>query len=234
MTYCGERTIVKAQPGEYTASSLRCRAWTCAECQPQRSRQLVAQAHGGAPTTFLTLTSRRKPELTPYDAAMNLSRAWRLLRLRIMRHRKLKNLPFLAVFEATQNGWPHLHILLRSIWIDQRWISAQMAELADAPVVDIQRIRNRAQVNAYVAKYVGKAPHKFGSAKRYWQSRDYDLRPAQPEKLPWREGVDWWQTSRNLGAWCRSMEALAWSVERLGLHKARARPPPGAALRPLL
>lgn len=82
--------------------------------------------------------------------------------------------PFLAVVEKTEAGWPHLHILARAKWIDWAWLRAQMHALLDSPQVRVKRLRARDVRTSYCVKYCGKATHKFASAKRYWQSRDYD------------------------------------------------------------
>ena len=173
--YCGENCLSRHEGTAIVAVSLRCRAWTCEDCKDQRKRQLIAQCHEGSPNTFVTLTLRRIAGRTPNQAALVLSRAWRLLRLRIMRRYKIKKLPFALVMEAHVSGFPHAHILLRSIWIDQKWMSEQMRDIADSPVVSIERIDNKARIAGYVAKYCGKCAHKFGTAKRYYFSRDYDL-----------------------------------------------------------
>lgn len=213
MGYCRERSIVNSGDGRYAAVSLKCRAWTCPNCTDMRQKQLVAQACGGEPNTFLTLTSRVRPSLTPNEAAARLSHAWRLLRLRLMRKYKLKRLPFLAVCEATKAGWPHLHILLRAPYLDWKFIKAVMQDLDDSPVIDIQRIDHKGRIAGYVAKYAGKAVHKFGTSKRYWQSQDYDLRPdADPRAKP-LPGAGWEQWSWDIKRIARSWEELGWKVE---------------------
>ena len=159
MPYCGDSTIVKRSPGQREARPLLCRSWSCSDCAPRRRRRLIAEAHGGNPTAFLTLTSRRQPGQTPADAAQALSHAWRKLRLRAMRHYKLDKLPFIAVFEKTILGWPHLHILLRATWLDQRWLSAQMDELLQSPVVWIRRIKSKERSRAIAQSIVARLEH---------------------------------------------------------------------------
>lgn len=86
---------------------------------------------------------------------------------------KADALPFLAVFEATKLGEPHLHILCRADWVDQRWLSAIMKEQIGAPIVDVRRVRQGDRALLYVSKYIGKSPHRFSGTKRYWTSLDY-------------------------------------------------------------
>lgn len=172
---CSEWALVKTQNSTMTVEPLKCKCWTCEYCSPMRSRQLVRSAFMGRPDTFLTLTVNPKFFAGPDDRARRLARAWRLLRLRIMRRYGWKKLPFLAVFEKTKAGEPHLHILLRSTWISQKFVSDTMLELMGAPIIDIRRIDDQKKLTAYVAKYVGKDPTMYRGTKRYWSSRDYEL-----------------------------------------------------------
>lgn len=258
MSYCCSEIVVKTVDRVKTAVSLRCRAWTCPDCAPQRKNQLIAEAIGGQPNTFLTLTSRRVHNKTPDQAAKQLSHAWRLIRLRYMRYKPeldkwraqcrdakangralptkpklptkngklvLRKLPFAAVIEATKLGWPHLHILLRSVWIDQAWLSAQMAELHDSPHVWIERIDRKSIIAGYVAKYAGKCAHKFGTAKRYWKSQDYELRPPQKERFKASAGEGWERWQMTIGRWIADLRTCGFVTERLSMHKATAAPP---------
>ncbi len=88
------------------------------------------------------------------------------------------SIPYFAVFEATQLGQPHLHVLCRLKWIDQRWLSDFMRAAIDAPIVDIRRCTSGRAAARYVSKYLGKAPNKFGTSKRYWCTKDYVHAPA--------------------------------------------------------
>lgn len=226
MTYCGERCLSRHVDQGKVAITLRCRAWTCPECREQRKRQLIAQAIGGKPEIFLTLTLRRQPQRTALSAARELARGWRLLRLRVMRDRGWKRLPFIAVFEPHQSGWPHLHILLRCKYIDQRWLSAQWQDITkDSFKVDIRKADSPGRSAAYCAKYVGKGSAKFGTCKRYWQTRDFDLRsPVARPPLP--PGFGWEREDICLERWINAFKTLGWHVERVSQHQASARPPP--------
>ena len=94
-------------------------------------------------------------------------------------HRKVRlpnhKLYFIAIFEQTKLGEPHLHICARSQWLDQEWLSAQMAYYIGARIVDVRRIANRNKAAKYVAQYTKKAPKLFDGCKRYWRSIGYKL-----------------------------------------------------------
>lgn len=197
---CAEWCLVKRTNPGLSVIPLRCRCWSCEECQPLRKARLVHEAKAGQPTLFVTITSRYQEDRSPNTAARALVRAWRQFRAEyIARHGK-GSMPFLAVFEKTKRGWPHLHIVARGKWISQTWLSARMAELIGSPIVWVERVKSGKQIAAYVSKYIGKDPQPFAGTKRYWRSRDYllpdpdaDLDDAgEPE--PWRVVQMHWLT----------------------------------------
>lgn len=96
--------------------------------------------------------------------------------------RSVKRLHYMAFPEETENGEPHLHILLRTKYIPQRWISQQMKELVNAPIVWIEKVKGPKAAIAYVTKYVTTAPAQFGKSKRYWCSRFYQLIKRAPKE----------------------------------------------------
>lgn len=125
--------------------------------------------------------------------------------------------PFIAFFEATQAGWPHLHILVRAKWVDQAWLSAQAAELLASPVVDVRRIKTQRGVARYVTKYLTKAIKRWGTLKRYYSSRGWDARPKmEPLEHPlpeveWRTVNNTWQATL---AWL--VVKTRWAPEKVG------------------
>lgn len=171
---CTDLTFVKVVANRIYAEPIKCRRWSCHYCQPIRKRQLVAKAAAGQPDTFLTLTASPDTAKTPVEAARVLVVAWRKVRAEACRRYGYTTIPFIAVFEETKRGWPHIHILMRCKWIDQAWLSQRMMVHARAPIVDIRRVESVQHAVRYVFKYIGKAPVGFGTCKRYWTSRDYE------------------------------------------------------------
>ena len=190
--FCRDRSIVKVEQGVITVAPLRCRCWSCEDCRPDRTRRLIHEARAGKPTLFITLTSRKRSDRSPSWAARELVKCWRLIRRRYAKAHGNGSIPFLAVFEETKLGWPHLHIVARCAWLDQRWLSAQMAELHDSPVVDVRRVDGLRKVAAYVAKYIGKNPMSFDGVKRYWRSLDF-LDPDLDAELRARAPTGRWE-----------------------------------------
>jgi hypothetical protein len=96
----------------------------------------------------------------------------------------IKRLHYMAFIEETEAGEPHLHILLRTAYIPQRWLSQQMQEILQSPIVWIEKIKGVKSAIAYVCKYVTKAPAQFGKGRRYWLSRGYRVTNKEKQEQP--------------------------------------------------
>lgn len=171
--FCSEWSLVKKEFQQTTVIPLRCRCWTCEECRSLRTYQLVSEAKRGEPDLFITLTSKRRPDLTADQAAVLLAHAWRKVRALYLRIHGKGSLEFLCVFERTIKGWPHIHIVARCRWLDQRWLAAQMGSEIESPVCWVERIHSKSKIAAYVSKYIAKNPERFEGVKRYWRSKNY-------------------------------------------------------------
>jgi len=156
---------------------------------------LIAKAFDGKANRFLTLTVNPCTDDGPESRAKQLVKAWRQLRIELLRGVILtdegrfqfepqRELEFLAVLEATKAGEPHLHILLRSDYIPHDLISWRMEQLMGAKIVHITYLETKRKVANYVAKYMGKDPHRFGKLKRYWTSGNW-----QPKKENNRDAI---------------------------------------------
>lgn len=227
MSYCGQHTLVKTNIAtlERNAKRLWCNAWSCPDCAPRRRSRLIAEANGGQPRTFLTLTMPADETADPVDQAKKLNRAWRSLRQAICRKYKIKRLPHMTVMEATKKGTPHLHVLCRAPFIPQQWISDKMRKLAGAPIVDIRRIDKHRAIATYVAKYVGKDPHQFGTCKRYYKSRDYELRKDHLQKKKHRADWTFSVETRPLWSVIAYWQSKGWWVNEVTKDKAVVIPP---------
>lgn len=161
---------------------LSCRRWSCDECAEDRAAELVRLAAAGAPTHFLTLTCNPALWPSPADAARAMQDARAELVRRIRRLGPRFPFEYFSVWEATRAGWPHLHILARTEFIDQAWLSDTWAELTGAPIVDIRKVEHPDEAASYVAKYVGKDPHHFGTNNRYSRSRNWCRSQAERKR----------------------------------------------------
>jgi len=219
--------LVNPGRSAFRAVTLWCRSWSCPDCSLVRARQLVELAQSGKPTKFITLTVNPATGSCPEDRARALVDAWRDVARRVCRKQGIRRFPYLCVFEATKNGEPHLHILARVEYIGQAWLSAQMADLIEAPIVDIRAVKSPRHVAFYVAKYIGKDPHHFGTCKRYWATRDWPV--GQPEPEPpdpvWTDR--WYVIKWPLAVLAAGWRAKGWDVQMEdGMLVAMAREPP--------
>lgn len=148
----------------------------------------------------------------PATRARALRDAFQKLIKRIKRKYRYKVVPYLAVFERTKRGEPHLHVLMRCKWIDQRWLSRQMDDMIHAPIVDIRRCTDANHYSAYIAKYVGKDPEAFKGCKRYWTSRDWSLRPCGDDAAETQSAGVWEVRECTLEAYADMMTALGHDV----------------------
>lgn len=206
---CREFSLVNQSEHGGIAIPLMCRSWGCDYCRPIRQRQLFDLAEHGTPTRFITLTASPATGISPADRARKLARAWRLVVARAKRQFKLPEFNYLAVFEATKRGEPHLHILCRVAFIPQRWLSAQMNTIMASPIVDIRIIKSAKQAARYIAKYVGKEPHHFSTCKRYWHTKNWINADPAPVHTDTFRGPGWSIVEKDLPEIYRQ-----WKLER--------------------
>jgi hypothetical protein len=105
-------------------------------------------------------------------------------RTRQVKEKTIKRIHYMAFPEETEDHQPHLHILLRTKYIPQRWISQQMMDLIKSPIVWIEKVKGAKSAIAYVTKYVTKAPAQFGKSKRYWCSRFFRVTGRDKPDVP--------------------------------------------------
>lgn len=229
---CGEHSLVNCGTLSGVAISLRCRSWGCEHCREERRAQLVRLAAAGQPNRLLTLTINPKVCTSPVNRAHLLAEAWRLIVKRAKRAFKMPSIEYLAVFEATKRGEPHLHILLRCGFLPQRWLSEQMRDIADSPIVDIRTVSSPKRAASYIAKYLGKQPHKFGTCKRYWCTHAWKVDEPDEEKEEWQPPGKWEVCKRPVIAVAENWLAFGKAVEVEGPDLAYyGEPPPWARRR---
>lgn len=210
---CSEGVAVNQGPGKIQAVTLKCRSWGCELCQPDRKKQLIAQAQGGKATLFITLTASPASGKDPASRARALAKAWPKVVKAAKKKWGYSEIPYLCVFEATKKGEPHLHILVRCKWISQKWLSNIMRDLTKSPIVDVRAVKNQKLIARYLAKYVGKEPHRFATCKRYWSTRSWRLVKWEPEDAgeKWYDG---WEIRDASLEFHRTMwEAYGWHTE---------------------
>lgn len=184
---CSEASLVNHGDRAIRAITLRCRCWSCDTCLPIRAARLVKDIAAGEPDKLLTLTTRVVEGGDRDAEARRQGQAFAALMRLVKKRFPGVSVAYFVVREATKQGWPHMHVALRSPYIPQAWLKEKWLALSGSPGVDIRKVYACANAAKYLAKYIGKDPHKFGNSKRYWSSKNwFDVRPeARPASGDW-------------------------------------------------
>lgn len=191
--WCSFDTLVGSNEQDVHGSAILCKRWTCDHCFQIRCAQLRELAEAGRAERFITLTASDDAGDDDDEVARLLVHSWRMVVQAAKRAGLIKRISYLAVFEETKRGRPHLHILQRGGYLPKAWLSAQMALRMKSPIIDIQRVKRAGQAARYVSKYVSKMPHRWQGTKRYWRTMDWRLAECE-----WREKIE-----KTLREWSR-------------------------------
>lgn len=210
---CSEASLVNHGNRKVRAVTLRCRSWGCEICNPLRKKQLVEEATAGLPDRLLTLTTRHGAPANADAEAYRLGVWFARLIKAIRREHPGAEIAYFAVREAHKDGWPHLHVLMRGPYIPWDWLRRTWLAISGSPGCDIRKIYNPARCARYVAKYVGKSPHKFASCKRYWSSKGWHLDGTADEAPDLSWDSSWTIVDERLSAlaqtyWLKGYEIL--------------------------
>jgi len=225
--YCREGVLVNQGFQKARAVTLKCRAWTCPECAPDRRKQLIALIASGKPERLITFTMRPEPGESPVKHARVLVNAFQLLMRELVRTGRCKRLQYAAVMEAHTSGYAHLHVAQRGGFIERNYLVKRWIELTGSWNVDIRYIRNPGDCAAYLAKYMGKDPVRFGTCKRYWTTNGWDLSGWAPHAKESGWSTIWEVRGVSI-AWLADMwEGMGWTVIMDdGVLYGSAGPPP--------
>lgn len=223
--FCGEYTgcTEDIETGEIRAGRIWCKSWKCEHCAPIRRKQLQAQAAAGSPCTLITVTSPFGSHNSPDEAARAIVNAWRLTLQSGQREKRFDRIQYIAVFEETKKGWPHLHILARAPYIEQSWLSRTLKHHGAGAIVDIRRIYNARHAARYIAKYVSKAPHRYEGCKRYWRTHGYDLNPRETVRVDPTARVGWLSHS-DIASFAWVLEQTRYDIQWTGNNSLTAWP----------
>jgi len=224
---CSEASLVNHGLQAIRAITLRCRCWSCDNCLPMRKARLVKDVVAGQPNKFMTLTTRAVEGGDPVAEAQRQT-VWFAQYIRLIKKRYPGiDIAYFVVREATQQGWPHMHVALRAPFIARKWLSETWETLTGAWNVDIKAIYQSGDAARYLAKYIGKNPHRFGTTKRYWHSRNwFDVRP-EPEKPTGDWNSRWWIVPQRVVELAQAAWLKGWEIEMkggYGYFEARAPP----------
>jgi hypothetical protein len=181
---CGQDSIVIHAAEEKAVCQYFCDSWECPSCSERKRACLIARILAGFPSIMWTLTSRVDEGSDPVHAFRELVKALQDFMDTECKRRKIRRIQYFVVVEATKQGWPHLHLMVRDVYIDHARLSDWMDRRANSPIVHFDILDSPTAGARYMSKYLGKAPHRFGTGKRCWCTHSWDLKP---KPLPWRE-----------------------------------------------
>lgn len=144
-------------------------------------RRLIHLVSEAPPQRMLTLTAWTKAFDDPQDAARRMARQFPRLIALLRRALPQAPIEYLAVWERTQAGWPHLHVLLRGPYVPHALVSQLWARLMNSPIVHLKRLDDSAAGARYVAKYLTKDPDPFGQGRALRASRGFLVEPMRPQ-----------------------------------------------------
>jgi len=200
--YCGENIAVKAQEADAEAVTIRCRRWSCPICEPHRKDEFIALAFAGKPQRLVTITWRTRPGMTRCEIARAMLKAWKAYVRKYRGRKREHEMEYLLVWELTQKGTPHAHILCRCGWIDQDELSDFMRDKLDSPIVDVRNVVRKPKKVAYTAKYLTKANALIEGTKRYFRSTGWAPKFSYKKTVEKRPGV--WKFFRvSLDLWLK-------------------------------
>lgn len=223
---CTGDIAVKALGPQGEAGVIRCKRWSCPVCAEINRRKVIAFGKRGQPTAMLTLTVSSKAYDTPHEAAQDLKRALVALRKRIARAFPGETMPFLAVFERHESGFPHLHLLIRARFLPVKRLREMWEGITKHSWnVNIMALRTVGQV-AYAAKYIGKDLAPFEHCKRWWRSHAYDM-PQPDDEQRKRDRGQWERYTADIGLLTSALRALGCTIERPEAERITWQSPPG-------
>jgi hypothetical protein len=122
---------------------------------------------------FLTLTIDPDRYADHAEAHADVGRAWNQLRTEL--RQEYGSFSYVWVREETDDGWPHLHVLV-SRFLPQGEISEAWDRIGAGEIVDIRQVEARKAGN-YLAKYLAKdaMANLPSGVHRYGSSADIDL-----------------------------------------------------------
>lgn len=212
-------------PGLHVCTLIHCKSWQCPKCKElnaKRLRQRLAQIQ---PNRFLTLTCNPSQFSTPSQAFRHLSISVNRLFKRLRRLYPRTSFAYFGIWELSQSGWPHCHLLLDSPYLPQALVSSLWNELTGAPIIDIRVIRGQKAARNYVLKYVTKDLYAPPNMHRYRSSRGF-LPPApKPILEPYSPEIRWSRYGGPPSAFFANLELEGWSLDILSPTLAVGRPP---------
>jgi hypothetical protein len=176
---CGEAMLLSEAGRVGRAVTLCCKQWDCDHCRPLLQRKLARLIIDLKPTLFATLTISAHWHGSPEERAEMLKRDWGKIRDRANRKFRTK-IDFVAVFEVTDRGEPHLHLSVANCPVRPKIFRQFLRECLQLPKGSPRVAVKHVYGVAGLARYLSKAPTLFAGRQRYWTSRGWRRVPDVP------------------------------------------------------
>ena len=228
-TFCKDGAIVgRTDDGEFVVFPMSCKSWQCEACRPAKVRRWEEIIKLGRPNRMLTLTVDPSNFSGPVAAREALNQAWTHLVANIRKMYTSRPTEYVRIHENHASGWPHMHILLRSPWINARWIKKRWSEAGIGKIVDIRAIdpEDITKQAKHLVKYLGKQfadlcqqnPHKrMINRSRRWLSVEQTATinaPKIEDVTSWKrlEKTPYWEVISDLALMgCLRIDRNPWS-----------------------
>ncbi len=210
--YCGHGSLVGYRPDDSTVVIIPvpCKSWNCPHCGPRKRAYYIDLLSRGDPQREMTLTCPVGLFTSPQSTAVDMKEAFVKL---VKQIRKIfKKFEYALVWELTQKGVPHAHVLFRGTYIPQKWLSIKWQSLGFGRVVDIRSVRKGEARAAHACKYLGKATgqtaYELAPLHIVQISQNYVLRPTDDPAVSQVTSYEWSFTPLDPGEvaeiYCRS------------------------------
>jgi hypothetical protein len=152
---CGMFSLVVIEEDSVKVAPIGCGLWKCPLCAKRKANHWIARIRNEDAQLFITLTlnpATIPPEVTPQK---QIYRAFSKLVKRI--RDKRGPFEYVATLEFTKRGLPHLHVIARSRYIPQKWLSQQAQQSGLGKICYIKKVDSAGRAVRYIAKYLLKA-----------------------------------------------------------------------------
>lgn len=156
-TSCARSAIVgsTADGTSFKVVPLFCHKWSCPRCGKRKSALWRSYALAGEPQRMITLTCKPDVRFGTRELAKRMKKCFAKLVQKY--RRRYGTFEYLAVWELTKAGTPHIHVLQRGGFIPQTKLSEDWSTLTGSFIVDIRAVESQEQVARYVTKYLTKS-----------------------------------------------------------------------------
>lgn len=193
--------------------AVTCKRWGCRYCGQKNSVNLASRVTLAKPNKLITLTVNPAAYNTPREAFNETRR--KLSELSKIIRKENGEFEYLRVLEVTKKGWPHYHLVARSPYIKQKWISSVWNGLTGAPIVDIRQIKKVDHVYSYVMKYLCKQTYIPWTNRRISWSKKFF-----PPKEKWTKGL--WKLTNKVWSEEHPSEVIRWEFQDRTCQKVAA------------